>query len=949
MRAGFLNAQSPSVASSASASVLLEKCIRNKRKFRTEHVQTSSSTSIQVYDCVHEDGEQCTNWTCRSSCSSAAEELVSCVREGSACFNNVDYGMRQTHESHPYEATKMPSSATYSVITTGICHGYCKEDGEHPDLQEPDWDNNSESQLKYILICMLDALYMDAIAKIVSFGYSQEVAMDAVLKNGKWNGKDALTSVVENSLSWLQNGEPRQGILDFTNLKDMENHVLTEMICLLRKVCPFLSKGDAMWCLLVCDMNLLVALAMDDGVTPSTSKEFQANNSLPPELKASPGATNQNPMNGAVPLPQRTPSFSQADVQVSSGTTCRGPLGGLENISSESRSAFSTPSFSSTPSGKVAVANRHTNGRKASSMHKNVQSPSIHYSNRNLNQEIKSSGVRYLNQEMKSQVFNAAKVHKPITTKAEMPEQQRSGSGTCCCSNHINNMNNVTFSATSHIKDKMNFNDMNAVLKKEKQILKILRNHCYAHTLRHTTGSNLGEQENYSDSYSSLIGLKCMDGCVAEVESKGKDFQTACNVGTYQVGCADDKEINVLAHEVELCLTTTPGDSSGISSNLAAGSCKAIPTSSKSYDTVSSDQILQWTWADGEQRKAEILLQLIDRIKHLESQLQEWSEWAQQKVMQAAQRLRKDSAELKALRLERDECDRLRKEKQSLEENTVKKLSEVENALRKALSQVDRANTTAHRLETENAEVRGEMEVAKLTAAEYTSACQEMEKRENRAVKDPQAWEKQKMRLQSDLADQKRKLTGVLQQLTQAKELHHQAEVKWRHEKDAKEEALALLDFEKRTKEEVQLGLRQQEEAFHRKAQVETQCQHEEVQRLQSEISRLRLSLGFQPTLLWLHSKSDLKQSCSIDTYKQINSQLSAEIMSLKDSKKEFHRNHACVFCTGGKLCIVFLPCAHQVICIQCNELHLKKGLKDCPSCRTPIQERIRVYGVDST
>lgn len=50
-----------------------------------------------------------------------------------------------------------------------------------------------------------------------------------------------------------------------------------------------------------------------------------------------------------------------------------------------------------------------------------------------------------------------------------------------------------------------------------------------------------------------------------------------------------------------------------------------------------------------------------------------------------------------------------------------------------------------------------------------------------------------------------------------------------------------------------------------------------------------------------------------------------------------------CAMCLSEESSVVFLPCAHQVVCSNCNEIHEKGGMKDCPSCRTPIAQRINV------
>ncbi|KAL1807781.1 hypothetical protein ACET3Z_024771 [Daucus carota] len=95
----------------------------------------------------------------------------------------------------------------------------------------------------------------------------------------------------------------------------------------------------------------------------------------------------------------------------------------------------------------------------------------------------------------------------------------------------------------------------------------------------------------------------------------------------------------------------------------------------------------QWVPED---KKDESIMKLAPRVRELQNRMQEWTEWADQKVMQAARRFSKHKAELKTLKQEKEEVERLKKEKQSLEENTMKKLCEMENALCKASGQVER-------------------------------------------------------------------------------------------------------------------------------------------------------------------------------------------------------------------------------------------------------------------
>nr|GMD60319.1 putative E3 ubiquitin-protein ligase RF298 [Ipomoea batatas] len=52
-------------------------------------------------------------------------------------------------------------------------------------------------------------------------------------------------------------------------------------------------------------------------------------------------------------------------------------------------------------------------------------------------------------------------------------------------------------------------------------------------------------------------------------------------------------------------------------------------------------------------------------------------------------------------------------------------------------------------------------------------------------------------------------------------------------------------------------------------------------------------------------------------------------------------REWECTICLTKATSVAFLPCAHQVLCKDCNTLHENQGMKDCPSCRTPIVQRI--------
>lgn len=89
---------------------------------------------------------------------------------------------------------------------------------------------------------------------------------------------------------------------------------------------------------------------------------------------------------------------------------------------------------------------------------------------------------------------------------------------------------------------------------------------------------------------------------------------------------------------------------------------------------------------------------------------------------------------------------------------------------------------------------------------------------------------------------------------------------------------------------------------------------------------------------------SCLTDDKSFPAFKETNSNYIPEMIDFQDSGiGDVQRERECVMCLTDEMSVVFLPCAHQVVCLKCNELHEKQGMKDCPSCRTPIQRRICV------
>jgi len=53
----------------------------------------------------------------------------------------------------------------------------------------------------------------------------------------------------------------------------------------------------------------------------------------------------------------------------------------------------------------------------------------------------------------------------------------------------------------------------------------------------------------------------------------------------------------------------------------------------------------------------------------------------------------------------------------------------------------------------------------------------------------------------------------------------------------------------------------------------------------------------------------------------------------------EVEYDDSCMSCGKAKRNVVIVPCRHNLVCEGCAF-----GLEECPMCREPIQEKIKIY-----
>lgn len=727
-----------------------------------------------------------------------------------------------------------------------------REKDSEEQAEEADWGYCTEDQLEDLLLKQLEYVYKEAGCKITALGYTTEQAHKAMLRNGHCYGSsDVISNIVNNSLAYLNSGCSDcfdESDTPFREIKELEKYVLTGLVYLLRQVRPQLSKGDAMWCLLMSDLHVGRASTLEIPSLPSgDEKPISKPIGNGPSLSTS----------ISMPSPIRPPCSSPSFVPV--------------NTTSE-------PCRMCAETKKLSGLNLAQAGTAA--------------------------------------VDTSTSAQKGFTFDA----------GT----SHTHSTNTTHFSPNAVLTPSMKL----ALLKKNAAAL--------------FSGRLLSDRKSKSDV------------CSQSVDSNSECLAPASGVQNIQTGSGNFSAKNQvltgdLIHTdpaVDASSVVTAGTelSLGIASTVDVGQNQYRGETGNCQDIVgailgSLEHMGITEKSDVIDQRNEMMLKLMHQIRDLEMQLKERIEWAHQKAMQAARKLSKDLAELKTLRTERDETLHLKKDKQALEDTTMKRLSEMENDLRKASGQVDRANSAVRKLETENAEVRAEMEASKLSAAESVATCHEIAKREKKCLKRVQTWEKQESKLRDEICDEKQKIAQLQKELSLIRDLQKEMETKCKQEEKAKEGATAQAEEERRAKDAAEASARRREEALHRKTEMNFQRHKDDIERLEQELARLKVTAeSSQP-----NSRPNAPYAvngANVKSLKEMNARMRHELQELQESsQREGNRDRKCVMCMSEEVSVVFLPCAHQVVCVKCNE---KQGLTDCPSCTIPIQRRINVYGVSS-
>lgn len=561
-----------------------------------------------------------------------------------------------------------------------------------------DWNDPIASQLEELLLSNLQAIFHGALKQVVELGFDEKSVERSLSRKALYMEEgDPVSNIVRQTVNILKGKDDIITDFVFENFQHLLHYTMLEMISVIREVRPSLTVGEAMWVLLICDLNLPLACAVEDRLNVAYNGEKTVSSSCP---------QSKSEVRSSDIISNCSSQTSQKDLSTNH-----------QNQKSEE------PKFGSFPNSP------------------NNQSPHA------------PGGVK----------LKAENALLPITAEKSsgtsgVPAQEcKSGS---CSKRHNRKEIAVLRQKFLHMEKAYR-----ACGKGSFKSGKIASVSGLVVEKRLKQPSETHNQQMKCDS-SNMISTKGV--CSADVACHVSISDTSALPAGGIFGTLPAKDI--MSTPMVNPNTSTPGNMSKPKSELSFSAkildyCAGIPFDEALGKYVPRDE------KDG------LILKLISRVQELQDELQGWNNWTNQKVMQVTNRLGKLQVEFKTLRKEKQDAELLKKDKKTVEENAMKRISEMENAMESTKRQIESAASATLALEAENSLLKEELDAAKLWVVKSMTSHQQALEREQMALKQAQSWESQNSLLRDELEREKNKLVNLQQELLKEKNFQAKVEV----------------------------------------------------------------------------------------------------------------------------------------------------------------------------
>lgn len=559
-------------------------------------------------------------------------------------------------------------------------------ESDNEEQESDEWDIPITCEIMCLLSENLRRTFESSILKMVGLGYDKDIAEQTFLRCGLYHStKDTASNAVEGALIFLN----REKELEtsrcniFSDLNKLVDYTILEMVSVLKEVRPCITVAEALWTLLVCDLNLLHACVVNGNHLGNISLEdaFEevSFDKVPSKLKPEtiePFRAFLKNVHFSKSIALSCQSSDSEDLTVESSVSIGKSAGARKKYSLN-------VSKGPTAEEKSAVCRKISFG---SSKREILRQKSFHM----------EKGYR-------GRIRGAFKTTVPWSGMGlDKPQKPSSSSG---------------------IPLKSTLSEVSPCVG--------------ANSPFHVGNNNVSNV--------SLSVSQATDDTPSTTDSKGAVFRLPAPS---------------LALESEPT-SKTSGYIAG--STEESDCCAGIP-----YDESLGECIPQ------DEDDTSIILTLVSYLKAMQNEIHGWEEWTKEKIMQATQRLSKDQGEIKMLK---QEVERLKNDTQGPEDSSLKRVSEVENAINNAGDQLLIINTTMWSLDKGNSELRTKLEAAKEMASGAAASLKGALLTELELFKRTQAIDREKIFLKEELTALKHVAEDMRCQLERTEERTTQLEV----------------------------------------------------------------------------------------------------------------------------------------------------------------------------
>ncbi|KAJ1288307.1 hypothetical protein BS78_02G079300 [Paspalum vaginatum] len=715
------------------------------------------------------------------------------------------------------------------------------------------------NDLRDVALNSLHMFFKTAVEIISCEGYTEDAVVNAVMDSVLCYQFDGpITKIVDHARTLLQSGGTLQqsschqvGYSGSENadtvLHMMGLYFLCNASSLLKKYFPFLTLGDALWCILLCDMDISIAHAafvhMSGYVTGQSEGHANSQSGLCEDRESVNGLAEENSY-----------SVTQAPAQ-------------LEQPQSEAAQTMWSN-----------ILTNYIISIQKSAM-KNQDAPSAQDDN-------SPSGPR------------AAAQYNKKTTKGSH------GKSNSLKSQKDFGKNVVTFKNVQPVK---------GIGKTSSRMLKESR------SLMAFLGS-VPSMSTGTPEVANKKGLQTSIFVPAQLYPGPSPVKKSNSPGPSRVGKRDSQAM------VSPWPLPSPASSSPNSSSCAKAETKqqmepdavkfSLPnTPAEGFEFNFSRDGLQTTWVPND-RKEELALQLVQRLGELKLEVKVWTDWANERVLQSTSRLVNERAAL--LSLKRDKA---------VEDPGVfnrKKLEETQRAIDSTSDELDHVNFLVQELTDKVSVCRSEKKAVQLQIEQSDARLANILSKQNESMNRLKSMETEKILLQDELAAETSKLSKLLESLEQAR--RYEVVLKKRcQDGEKKIDVLTKqINFERTELQRIDTSARAKSSHLLLKARNDQEWLQASIKNLKQQVGEIEMSRSSKPLSI---AKFMGPPGFMIDSVQ---------------------REQECVMCLEAEVSVVFLPCRHQVVCADCNQRHRDGGMTECPSCRSPIERRIRARFTDS-